>query len=303
MQPEPVHQKPWDWRAGIQFICGGTGAGLLLFTALAGWQTATSTGSVEADWLPRTGYLALLFLATGLLSVWVKLGRRWRALFVILNPRTSWMSREALLALPLFVLAGGGVFFGWPGVVTAAAALGMGFLLAQAKMLEAARGIPAWRIRLIVPLIFVTGLVEGGSVFALVAAVFGGVGVWLPLSLFILLALRLWVWRAYYAALTVPGGAPIGTVKALSAIQKKVVRIGHIAPLGLLPLGLLLGKFVPGATAIITALAGIVAIYGGWLTKFTIITRAAFNQGFALKRTPARTPEYAGPGTKPGWEK
>jgi phenylacetyl-CoA:acceptor oxidoreductase 26-kDa subunit len=286
---EPTHQKPWDWRASVQFICGGTGTGLLLFTTLAAGQ--------ESAWLQRTGYLALVFLGIGLLSVWVKLGRRWRAMFVILNPRTSWMSREALLALPLFVLAGAGVFFTLYGLVIAAAVLGMGFLFAQAKMLEAARGIPAWRTRLIVPLIVITGLVEGGSLFAIATAVFFPVGLWLPITLLALVALRLWVWQTYFKTLTAPGNAPIGTVDALAEIRNHVTWIGHVVPLLLL----IVGVVVPEGTAIFTALAGAAAIFGGWTMKFTIIACAAFNQGYALKHTPARSPGYGGPGTKPGW--
>ncbi|MFQ5418760.1 MAG: phenylacetyl-CoA:acceptor oxidoreductase [Anaerolineae bacterium] len=289
MKVKPSHQKPWDWRASVQFICGGTGTGLLLFTTVAALQ--------ETNWLQRTGYLALVFLGIGLLSVWVKLGRRWRAMFVILHPRTSWMSREALLALPLFVLTGVGVFFTWPVLVMVAAVLGIGFLFAQAKMLEAARGIPAWRTPLMVPLIVVTGLVEGGSIFVMATAVFHTVGLWLPITLFVLLALRLGVWQTYYKTLAAPGGAPIGTVTALADIRNTIIWIGHVVPLLLLVVGLV----VPEETAVFGALAGVAAIFGGWTMKFTIIARAAFNQGFALKHTPARTPGYGGGGTKPGW--
>ncbi len=293
MVAEPRQQKPWDWRAGMQFICGGSGAGLLLFTAVAGWQ--------DPAWLTRGGYLALFFLAMGMLLVWLKLGRRWRAMFVILNPRTSWMSREALLALPLFLLAGIGIVFRLPPVAAFAALIGLAFLLAQANMLHAARGIPAWRISLIVPLIFVTGLVEGGALFAMVAAFFGGAGFWSPLALLILAIARLFVWRAYYRALSAPGGAPTGTVVALTAIRRRLVVAGHLLPLALLVIGLALGTVQPVIAQALIFLAALGALYGGWLMKFTIITRAAFTQGFALKRTPARTPGYAGPGSRPGW--
>ncbi|MCP5094792.1 MAG: dimethyl sulfoxide reductase anchor subunit [Chloroflexi bacterium] len=290
MNVNPSHQKPWDWRASIQFICGGTGTGLLLFTALVALQIDS--------WLQRTGYLALVFLGIGLLSVFIKLGRRWRAMFVILNPRTSWMTREALLALPLFVLAGVGVLFTLPLVVLIAAVLGLGFLFAQAKMLESARGIPAWRTPLIVPLIVVTGLVEGGSIFVIATAVFDTVGLWMPITLLVLLALRLWIWQTYFKTLTTPGGAPIGTVTVLTDSRNTIIWVGHVAPLVLLAMGLV----VPGGTAVLGALAGVAAIFGGWTMKFTIIARAAFNQGFALKHTPARTPGYGGAGTKPGWK-
>ena len=35
-------------------------------------------------------------------------------------------------------------------------------------------------------------------------------------------------------------------------------------------------------------LAGLAAIASGWWLKFALVTRAAFNQGFALPRLPVR---------------
>ncbi|MCP4422809.1 MAG: polysulfide reductase NrfD, partial [Chloroflexi bacterium] len=96
MHVNPQHQSPWDWRAGIQFICGGTGTGLLFFTAVAALQ--------DSAWLLRGGILALIFVATGLFFVWIKLGRRWRFHLVVLNPFTSWISREAFFSGPLMAL-------------------------------------------------------------------------------------------------------------------------------------------------------------------------------------------------------
>ena len=33
---EPWHQKHWDWKAAGNFMCGGAGAGLFAFAAIAG---------------------------------------------------------------------------------------------------------------------------------------------------------------------------------------------------------------------------------------------------------------------------
>ncbi len=51
----------------------------------------------------------------------------------------------------------------------------------------------------------------------------------------------------------------------------------------------------------IAAGAGLLTILAGWLTKFTIVTRAAYNQGFAIERSPERGSGGGGPGAKPGW--
>jgi phenylacetyl-CoA:acceptor oxidoreductase subunit 2 len=50
-----------------------------------------------------------------------------------------------------------------------------------------------------------------------------------------------------------------------------------------------------------TATAGIIAAVSGWWLKFTIVTRAAFNQGFALPTTPVRGAGSTHPGARPGW--
>lgn len=320
MKVQPWHQSVWDWRAAIQFICGGTGTGLLTFTALAAWQEPTrllgnpSAASGQAPW-HLTGWLALAFVSVGLLFVWLKLGRRWRAMFVILNPRTSWMSREALLSLPLLGLGLAAVWFRSPAIGATASIFALGFLYAQAQMLKAARGIPAWREPLIVPLIFSTGLTEGASLLLVVTvasyilqplvaqpaitqpAIAYLAGSWLPWALFLLLLIRLSVWVAYRRKLSAPGAAPLNTAAVLNGVNPVVLWPGHIIPLAILLLGILW----PTGAVISGLFAGLAALLGGWFIKFTVVARAAYNQGFALAHTPARTPGHGGPGTKPGW--
>ncbi len=67
--------------------------------------------------------------------------------------------------------------------------------------------------------------------------------------------------------------------------------------------GLTPGVLLPEAAALLYALAGISALTAGWLFKFTLVTAAAYNQGFALERTPSRGAGAAGPGIKPGWRR
>ena len=59
-----------------------------------------------------------------------------------------------------------------------------------------------------------------------------------------------------------------------------------LAGLGtVVPLGLLLA--VPAVPAL-APLAAIAIVATGWWFKFALVTRAAFNQGFALPRLPVR---------------
>ena len=58
------------------------------------------------------GILAVALIGFGLLMGWSEFGRPLRALNVFFHPQTSWMSREALLALPLLAFAGVAVILG-----------------------------------------------------------------------------------------------------------------------------------------------------------------------------------------------
>ena len=59
------------------------------------------------------------------------------------------------------------------------------------------------------------------------------------------------------------------------------------------------GMLAPAAGAV--AVAGLLAVLTGWALKFTIVVRAAFNQGFALPRLPDRGSGPSGLAVKPGW--
>jgi phenylacetyl-CoA:acceptor oxidoreductase 26-kDa subunit len=289
MRVEPHHQTLWDWRAAVQFSCGGAGTGLLFFTAVAALS--------DPAWLLRAGVPAMILIAIGLFSVWIKLGRRWRAALVVLNPRTSWMSREALLSLPLGLFGLGAILFANPYLALVAALSGLAFLYAQAQILRAARGIPAWRERLILPLIVITGLSEGAGLLLALTVFLATAVTWLPLVAFLLVAGRLWAWQAYRAKLSRPAGAPLATVAAIEQAHPSLLFAGHILPLLALPLAFL----VPPLALVAHLVAAAAVVFGGWYLKFTLITRAAYTQGYAIAHAPARTPGYSGPGARPGW--
>jgi phenylacetyl-CoA:acceptor oxidoreductase subunit 2 len=73
--------------------------------------------------------------------------------------------------------------------------------------------------------------------------------------------------------------------------------VGLAVPLWLVAPGFILPPFTP----ILFALAGSTALIAGWAFKLILVTRAGFNQGFALTHTPVRGVGAAGPAVKPGW--
>lgn len=268
--PNPWQQLHWDARAAVNFMTGGAGSGLIVFSALAG-------GPLWA-WL-----IGAALIAAGLLSVAMEIGRPLRSLNVYINPRTSWMSREAIAALVLFAGVAG-VWFGVPMAPALAALAALVFVYCQGQMLRRAKGIQAWREPRIVPLVIATGLAEGGGLWLVTA---GGDANWLVWALLGALLLARWaLWRAWRARLA----------KAPRRALEQIDRAGSRFLAGtLLALAAVLPALVAPATALggvllplAAWLAGLFALAGGWWFKFTLITRAAFNQGFAIPHLPVR---------------
>jgi phenylacetyl-CoA:acceptor oxidoreductase 26-kDa subunit len=273
--PTPWQQAHWDWRAAGNFICGGAGAGLLVFTLVAGTQAPPATLLLLAG---------LGLVGLGLLCVWLEIGRPLRALNVFLNPRSSWMSREALVSLVLFGL-GLGLLVGFQALSVPAALAALGFMYCQARIVQAARGIPAWREPLTVPLLLAAGLAEGAGLFWLVTAGQGLGGAMLAALFGALVLVRWLLWRAWRHRV-----AAVAAPRALAAIDRSGLGLqwlGGAAALALIALpaaGLVTG----GWAASLLALAGLLVAATGVHFKFILITRASFNQGFTLTRLPVR---------------
>lgn len=246
-------QNNWDTRAALNFMCGGSGAGLLIAEPIVHPQPSAVAIAI-----------ALVLIATGLTAVWLEIGRPLRALHVVLNPFTSWMTRESLAAVLVFVLGAGALLE--PRLATPAGVAAAVFLWCQAQMLHASKGIPAWRAGEVVPLIITTGLAEGAGLALFFA--------WDAFSLAIFAAALLarWLaWRAYRAA--VP-------TASLEAIGRELALFGTAVAFALA---------VAGAFSVPAAwLAGVVALASGWRLKHAIVRRASFKQGIELPHLPVR---------------
>jgi len=273
--PNPWQQTSWDARAAGNFMCGGAGAGLIVFTAMSGAGGTARAGLMLA---------ALALVGLGLFSVFLETGRPLRAVNVLFNPRTSWMSREAFTAALLFAV-GGATILGWTNDAWFAAALALVFVYCQARMLGAARGIPAWREPMVVPLVVATGLCEGGGLFLLALPLHGEGSLWLLAVFAALLFARLLAWFAYRRRLA--GALARGAAAALDRAGWVLQLGGTLLPLALIALIVVVGnsgRQVP----LFAAIAGLMAAGAGAYLKFTLVTRAGFNQGFALAHLPVR---------------
>lgn len=285
----PKQQRNWDWRAAANFICGGAGGGLLLGAAFAGLEASAARVAV---------LLGLALIATGLTCVWFEIGRPWRAMNVYRHFATSWMTREAVVALVVFATGGLALLTGATAFVVLAGICGLAFLYSQARILAANKGIPAWRHPASVPLMVGTGLAEGAGFLACVAAGFGAAGSsWIALVLMALVALRAWFWKSYLARLD-GDGAPDAALKVLHGMSSRLLLLGHAAPAIATALAL---SGAPGRGGWLLA-AGILTVGGGWFMKYTLVRRAAFTQGLSIAHLPTRGRGVSGPQVKPGWK-
>jgi phenylacetyl-CoA:acceptor oxidoreductase subunit 2 len=273
----PWLQTNWDARAAGNFIGGGTGTGLLMVAAVQSFAP-----------VPLFAFVGLAFVGLGLLCVWLEIGRPWRAINVFFHPQTSWMTREGLVAFPLFALGGIAFIADSSAALGTAALVGAFYLYCQARIVSASKGIPAWRHPAIIPALLSMGLAEGAGVAMVLAPGQGAI-------LFVLLvALRFALWRRYLKRLSADG-APIGSLRAFAASLFIYMVTGHALPILFVGAGLWLDN------PLVLGLAGFLAVAAGWWMKLILITKAAYNQGFALPRVPVRGQGKPGETVKPGW--
>lgn len=285
----PRQQRNWDWRAASNFICGGAGGGTLLFATFSGLgREAMLAGML----------LGMALIGLGLTCVWFEIGRPWRALNVYRHIATSWMTREAFVALAVFGCGALAALTGSATLAMLAGVCGAAFLYSQARILAANKGIPAWRHPASVPLLVSTGLAEGLTLAMAVGAITGAaISSGMLLAGLILLGARVWAWQRYRSGLG-DDGAPVAALRVLDGFAPRLLLLGSLLPaLGLL--ALLLG--MPAQGPVLVGTAVLAAGVGGWL-KYTLVRRAAFSQGLALERIPVRGRGPAGPAVKPGWK-
>lgn len=277
--PTPWVQRHWDLRAATNFVAGGAGAGLVVASVASGARGAPAAVALVAG---------LAFVGLGLFAVWLEIGRPLRALNVFANPRTSWMSREAIAAVVLGVLAIAGAWLhaagsaNAPAIGALAAAAALAFAWCQGRILRAAKGIPAWRSPAAPALIVATSLAEGAGLWWLAAA-WHAQGTRTGLALFgALLVARLVAWLGYRR--TIAGNArasaalaPAGTALAVG---------GTFVPLVLVAVAAV--STSEGWVLGLAAAAGALALAAGAAFKAAMILRGAYNQGFAIPRMPVR---------------
>jgi phenylacetyl-CoA:acceptor oxidoreductase subunit 2 len=164
----------------------------------------------------------------------------------------------------------------------------LGFLICQARILYAGKGIPAWRAPLIPWLLVATGLLEGVGLFVLIHLlapdrVAIAPGVFLLGSSLAVITGGLWI---VYRASARRRGIPPLARRELDRVSPIVTILGHLLPL--MGFAAAVGLEPNQMSNILIGLAAAGAVIGGIVWKFTVITRASHQQGFAFPKLPRR---------------
>jgi len=160
----------------------GAGLGLLVWLALFGLLDLVPT----ERWLGFAGFaLAFALLTGGLLASTAHLGRPERAWRAFSQWRTSWLSREGVLAIVTYVPAGL-LATGWVFLETARGVFALMALLTivcavltlftTAMIYASLRTIRQWHQPLTAPIYIVLGLASGAVLLNLLLALFGKPG-------------------------------------------------------------------------------------------------------------------------------
>ncbi len=278
-------QKFWDFRAACNFIGGGTGSSLLFWGAL---------GLVAGLPYYPAALTGLVLVGSGLFMVWLEIGKPWRALNVFFRPQTSWMTREGIVALPLIALGAVAVLLdagvSLPTTLSSplvpallAGSLSLVFLYCQLRILNSARGLPAWREPRAMPLLGFSGLTEGLGLYLMLATISGVAPKIVLAALLLLLVARALTWRAYIAALK-RSPVPESSLTTLTSIHTRFLVIGHVLPASLI----VVAVTWPGMAITVAASAGVIATLAGWWLKMVLVTRAAYIPATIVPHPPVR---------------
>lgn len=165
-------QRVWGTMIAVALFAGGTGAGAFFMSKIL-----LATGTIASFTASVSGWIELVFAATGIAFLTAHLGRPLRFWKAVRRPQSAWISRGAIIP-PTFVLF---VFISllpslppleglpwregtvaWQAIVIVALILGMGYILYTGMVISTWSSIPFWNTPLI-PLLFTAASMMGGT--------------------------------------------------------------------------------------------------------------------------------------------
>ena len=157
----------------------GAGYGLLILLCLAG-----AIGMIPAGpWLGLVGFgLAFALVTAGLLASTFHLGHPERAWRAVTQWRSSWLSREGVMALATYVPAGlfaiGWIFFGstsgiWAALGVLGAACALMTIYCTGMIYQSLKTIRQWHNEWVTPVYLILGVASGALWFNFLLQAFG----------------------------------------------------------------------------------------------------------------------------------
>ena len=158
--------------------------------------------------------LGALFVIAGLLSSTLHLGRKERAWRAFSQWRSSWLSREGIVAMLCFIPACALVFVPHAGMLQKVLAvslmvLSMATVFCTAKIYHCLKTVPAWRHGTVIPVFLLSSLFTGGLWLAAIFAIWTFAPV-LALFAMVLLWLMTRYWRHNDRPLAVTRSSALG---------------------------------------------------------------------------------------------
>ena len=242
-------QRVWEWLALGNFLLGGAGGGLYIVAL-----------PVQASGLNLLSQLSAALVVAGLLCVMAEAGRPSRAVGVVRNIKTSWMSREALFASGFILFTALDTLI-LPSMTlkTLAWASALGYVVCQSFMPAAAKKIPAWNTPATAPLFIALSIAAGAGITSLASPA----------------ANQLHMINTALAASVLAVGASYATWPgATEYFRQALKREGNVIYLA----GGLLITALAAAPAMLFSnqTAGLLLITGTSVVKYTIIIRMSY---------------------------
>ena len=268
MPVEFIRAKPqtvWRWPAVLNFVLGGTGAGLFLAALLL---VAVDDPSQSHHVFRWAQLLAPALVVLGFAGLSLEAGRPMRARFLLRGLGHSWTSRETLAAV---VFVGSSMVCWWwprPAWLALAAAGAMALLLTHGFIFLRCRAVPAWNTPRIIPVFITSGLATGVGLLLVLSGHWQHAALVFGMSV---LVLDIAVWAAY-----VNGSGDVALHQAMRRLRRRlfgVLLLGVLRGGPVLLLAAATGGSVDAANVLI-ALAGGLAVLGGIIQKAGVIRAA-----------------------------
>ena len=187
----------------------GAGYGLWFWSALSLWWSPGGHGALAGHGFAML--LGFVLVTAGLLSSTLHLGKPLRAWRAFSQWRSSWLSREGVLALacylPFVALLVGALTRSHalkamgPMLLALLALLSLATVACTAMIYASLRPIPAWSNRRVVPVYLLFALHTGGILLALLLAAFGELWNIGGMAIIVSSLLLAWLKRGYWRAI------------------------------------------------------------------------------------------------------